>query len=166
MVAYEVKAVRESVGVMDISSFAKVQVSGPDAAAFLDRLVPNRLPSKPGRIALTHLLNKRGRIEVETTIVRFNEDSFYLTCAAFFEQRLLDHLNQAIEAGEDVTVTNLSQPWALWLCKGRSPRHILAENTDAALDNKSFPWLRAQEITVAGHKVWALPHVLCWRAWL
>ena len=155
MVAYEVKAVRESVGVMDISSFAKVQVSGPDAAAFLDRLVPNRLPSKPGRIALTHLLNKRGRIEVETTIVRFNEDSFYLTCAAFFEQRLLDHLNQAIEAGEDVTVTNLSQPWGALALQGPKSRHILAENTDAALDNKSFPWLRAQEITVAGHKVWA-----------
>ena len=155
MVAYEVKAVRESVGVMDISSFAKVQVSGPDAAAFLDRLVPNRLPSKPGRIALTHLLNKRGRIEVETTIVRFNEDSFYLTCAAFFEQRLLDHLNQAIEAGEDVTVTNLSQPWGALALQGPKSRHVLAENTDAALDNKSFPWLRAQEITVAGHKVWA-----------
>ena len=154
MVAQEVKAVREGVGIMDISSFSKVQVSGADAASFLDRIVPNRVPSKPGRIALTHLLNKRGRIEIETTIVRFSEDSFYFTCAAFFEQRLMDHLNHAIEAGEDVTVTNLSQPWGALALQGPKSREVLGENTDDGLDNKSFPWLRAQEITIAGHKIW------------
>jgi dimethylglycine dehydrogenase len=44
--------------------------SGPGAEALLDRLVANRLPQKPGGIALTHMLNRRGRIELETTVVR------------------------------------------------------------------------------------------------
>ena len=52
-----------------------------------------------GGIALTHMLNRRGRIEMETTIVRLAEDRFYLVCAAFFEQRLLDHL--ALQRGEE-----------------------------------------------------------------
>ena len=43
---------------------------GPDAEAFLDRLTANRLPQKVGGIALTHMLNRRGRIELETTVVR------------------------------------------------------------------------------------------------
>ena len=48
MVAREVEAVRQRAGIMDISAFAKVEVSGPDAAHFLDRLIPNRLPSRTG----------------------------------------------------------------------------------------------------------------------
>jgi dimethylglycine dehydrogenase len=70
MVAFESNAVRQRAGLMDISAFTKVEVSGPDAEALIDRLVANRLPRKPGGIALTHMLNRRGRIELETTVVR------------------------------------------------------------------------------------------------
>jgi dimethylglycine dehydrogenase len=62
--------VRERAGIMDISAFTKVEGPAPDAEALLDRLVANRLPQKPGGIALTHMLNRRGRIELETTVVR------------------------------------------------------------------------------------------------
>ena len=85
---------------MDISAFTKIELSGPDAETYLDRLVANRLPRKVGGIALTHMLNRRGRIELELTVIRLAEDRFYLVCAAFFEQRLLDHLAQNGE-GED-----------------------------------------------------------------
>jgi dimethylglycine dehydrogenase len=50
------------------------------------------MPQKAGSITLTHMLNRRGRIELETTIVKMGEGRYYLVCAAFFEQRLLDHL--------------------------------------------------------------------------
>ncbi|MER9177529.1 FAD-dependent oxidoreductase [Mesorhizobium sp. M0955] len=156
LVQKEISAVRECAGLMDISAFSKVQVSGPDAAGFVDRLIPNRLPSKTGRIALTHLLNDRGRIELETTIVRLADDSFYFTCAAFFEQRLLDHLTFARTANESVTITNLSDRWGALALNGPRSRDILGPNTEAALTNAAFPWLTAQEIEVAGQKVWAL----------
>ena len=93
MVAEECKAVRNSVGIMDVTAFTKVTVSGADAEVFLDRLVANNLPKKVGGIVLTHMLNRRGRVELETTVVRLAADTFYLVCAAFFEQRLVDHLN-------------------------------------------------------------------------
>lgn len=88
---------------MDVTAFTKVVVEGPDAYALLDRLTANRMPQKIGSITLTHMLNRRGRIELETTIVRMAEDRFYLVCAAFFEQRLLDHLHHQ-RNGEDVTI--------------------------------------------------------------
>jgi dimethylglycine dehydrogenase len=154
MVAAEVKAVRERVGIMDVTAFTKVEVSGPDAYALLDRLTANRMPQKVGSITLTHMLNRRGRIELETTIVRMAKDRFYLVCAAFFEQRLLDHLAQQ-RADEDVHITALSADWSALSLNGPRSRDVLARCTDADLTNAGFRWLSAQEITVAGHTVWA-----------
>ncbi|MEM7178751.1 MAG: FAD-dependent oxidoreductase, partial [Pseudomonadota bacterium] len=150
----ECAAVQRAAGIMDISAFTKVEVAGPGAAAFLDALIPNRLPSAAGRVALTHLLNESGRIELETTIVRFAEDRFYLVCAAFFEQRLVDHLT--FRAGADVSIINRSSDWGAMTINGPASREILSRCTAAPLTNEAFPWLRAQEITVVGHPVWAL----------
>ncbi|MDG1432172.1 MAG: FAD-dependent oxidoreductase [Paracoccaceae bacterium] len=154
MVGQECSAVREQVGIMDISAFTKVEVTGPDAEDYLDQLVANRLPKKVGGIALTHMLNRRGRIELETTVVKLDEDRFYLVCAAFFENRLLDHLNQH-QNGEDVEVILRSNEWAALTLNGPKSRDVLAACTNAPLDNASFRWLSAQAIKVAGHKVWA-----------
>ncbi|MHA7828090.1 MAG: FAD-dependent oxidoreductase [Roseovarius sp.] len=154
MVAAEVKAVREHVGIMDVTAFTKVLVEGPDAYALLDRLTANRMPQKVGSITLTHMLNRAGRIELETTIVRMADDQFYLVCAAFFEQRLLDHLEMHRD-GADAKVTALSSSWGALSLNGPKSRDVLGACTDAALDNASFRWLSAQEITVAGHQVWA-----------
>lgn len=155
IVAAELKAVREAVGIMDVTAFTKVLVEGPDAFALLDRLTANRMPRKAGSITLTHMLNRAGRIELETTVVRMKEDKFYLVCAAFFEQRLLDHLNQH-RADEDATITALSADWSALALNGPRSRDVLAACTDADLSNSGFRWLSAQEIAVAGHKIWAL----------
>lgn len=154
IVGTEVRAVRERAGIMDISAFTKVEVSGPDAAPFLDRLVPNRLPSVPGRIALTHLLTENGRIELEMTVVRLAEDRFYLVCAAFFEQRLMDYLSFARQ-GETVTITNRSIDWGAFTLNGPRARDILSACTGSDLTNAGFKWMTAQEITVGGYKLWA-----------
>jgi dimethylglycine dehydrogenase len=155
MVAAEVKAVREGVGIMDVTAFTKVLIEGPDAYALLDRLTANRMPQQVGSITLTHMLNRAGRIELETTIVRIGEDQFYLVCAAFFEQRLLDHLAHQ-RHDEDVTITALSDEWSALSLNGPQSRNVLAACTDTDLSNAAFRWLSAQQITVAGHEIWAL----------
>ena len=154
IIGIECKAVREAVGIMDISAFTKVKISGPDAATYLDRLVANKLPQKVGGIALTHVMNRLGRIELETTVVKLADDAFYLVCAAFFEQRLLDHLNFN-QNGETVEITKLSDDWAALTLNGPNSRKVLEQCTDAPLDNANFRWLSAQKIMVAGHEVWA-----------
>ncbi|MCP5073765.1 MAG: aminomethyl transferase family protein, partial [Rhodobacteraceae bacterium] len=102
-----------------------------------------------------HMLNRRGRIELETTIVRMADDRYYLVCAAFFEQRLLDHLAQN-RVNENVTVTALSAKWSALSLNGPLSRDVLGVCTDANLSNAGFRWLSAQEITIAGISVWAL----------
>jgi len=155
MVAAEVKAVREGVGIMDVTAFTKVLIEGPDAYALLDRLTANRMPQQVGSITLSHMLNRAGRIELETTILRMGEDQFYLVCAAFFEQRLLDHLDHH-RGNETAKITALSNDWSALSLNGPQSRNLLASCTDADLSNAGFRWLSAQQITVAGHEIWAL----------
>ncbi len=156
IVAEECRAVREAAGIMDISSFAKIEIAGADASSFLDGMIANRLPAKDGRIILTHLLNNRGRIEAEVTIVRLAENRFYLTCAAFFEQRVLDWFTRHIPEGADVTLHNRSQEYGALALQGPQSRDILAQLTEADLSNAAFPWLSSQDITVAGQPVQAM----------
>ena len=166
IVGAECRAVRDAVGIMDISAFTKVEVSGPGAAAYLELLVANRLPQKVGGIVLTHMLNRRGRIELETTVVKLAEERFYLVCAAFFERRLLDHLDQQRGFAEKslgtkifdedfCAVTLRSDDWAALALNGPKAREVLGACTEADLPNAGFRWLTAREITVAGHRLWA-----------
>ena len=154
LVAAECSAVRERAGIIDISAFAKVEVAGPGAESLLRRLLTNRLPSRDGGICLTHMLNRAGRIELEATVARLDADRFYLVAAAFFERRLLDHLDQN-RAGEVKTLLRSDEGAALAL-NGPASREILCGCTNADLSNAGFPWLSAREISVAGHGLWAL----------
>lgn len=154
VLALEVAAVRKSVGMMDVCAFTKVEVSGPDAHEFLESLVANNLPKKHGGIILTHFLNKRGRIELESTVVRLGDNRFYLVCAAFFEQRLLDLL-ASHNANRDIEIVNLSDNWGALSLNGPKSRDVLAKCTDAQLDNANFRWMSAQEITIADQSCWA-----------
>ncbi len=154
-VGREVKAVREAAGIMDISAFTKIEIAGPDAGAMLDKLIANKLPQKTGSIALTHMLSPRGRIELETTVIKMDEDRYYLVCAAFFEQRLLDHIANYGDAG-DYQVINRSYDWAALALQGPKSRSILSAVTDAGLSNAEFPWLKAKFITIAGCELLAM----------
>ncbi|MCY3877597.1 MAG: FAD-dependent oxidoreductase [Rhodobacteraceae bacterium] len=155
IVGREVRGVRESVGIMDITAFAKLLVSGPGAYALLDRLIANRMPAKPGAITLAHMLNRRGRIEVETIIVRMEEDKFYLVCAAFFEQRLLDHLTANCTDCR-TKFTPLSSDWSALALNGPAARRVLGACTDTDVGDDGFSWFTARQITLAGNSAWAL----------
>ncbi len=154
-VGREVDAVRTRVGLMDLSAFAKIEVSGPEAEAFLDRMVANRAPRKVGRLVLTHVLNTKGTIECEITLVRLGEDRFCMVTAAFFELRLFDWLTQ--HKGEaQVEIRNLSQDFGVLALQGPAAREVLRATTQAPLENESFPWLTHQEIEVAGVSLHAM----------
>ncbi len=73
---------RERVGLMDLSTFAKFEVTGADAYAFLERICANKIPTKDGGIILGHLLNENGFIESEITVTRLGPEHFYVLSAA------------------------------------------------------------------------------------
>lgn len=154
-IAQEIDAVQNRVGIMDLSSFAKLEVSGPDAQSFVDRVIANRAPRKPGRMVLTHILNEKGTIEAETTVVRLDEESFYFVFAAFSELRVFDWLVQHIQH-EDVQVNNVSENIGVLALQGPQARDVLAQVTDHPLDNASFPWLHTQNIRIGDTTVRAI----------
>ena len=149
-VTEECRAVGERVGVLDLSAFGKIDVTGRDAGALLDRLIANRLPRRDGGIVLTHLLNECGTIEAEITVARLADDHYYLMFAAFSELRVRDWLVQHKLAGEDATIKVVSEDFGCLVLSGPRSRDVLGMLTDAPLDNASFPWLRGQQIQVAG----------------
>ena len=152
-VAREVESVRERVGIMDISAFGKIDVSGPDAEAFVGRMIANRTPAwsgDSGGIVLSHLLNETGTIEAETTVVRMTPDRFYFVFAAFFELRVRDWLEHHCRADEAVRIENVSKPFGAIALQGPRAREVLGEVTRTPLDNDSFRWLTARALKIAG----------------
>ncbi|GMQ77700.1 MAG: FAD-dependent oxidoreductase [Anaerolineae bacterium] len=156
VVAAECKAARERVCIRDLSSFAKFEISGPDALPFLNRLCANSISRRQGGIVLAHALSANGRIKSEFSITRLAEDRFYLLSAAAAELRDYDLLTQGKEDHEDVTILNLTYDYGVLLVVGPQSRDLLAKLTDAALDNQQFPWLTGRKIEVAGINLLAL----------
>jgi dimethylglycine dehydrogenase len=147
IVKAEALAVRERVGLMDLSTFAKFEVKGKDAFAFLNRIVANKLPARDGAITLTHLLNDNGFIESELTITRLAEDHFYALSAAAAQDYDFDQLSWRLRASENVTITDVTNDYAVLVLAGPRARDVLAQCTKADL---ALPWLTAQTAEVAG----------------
>ncbi|RPH66684.1 MAG: FAD-dependent oxidoreductase, partial [Hyphomicrobiales bacterium] len=146
----EALAVRESVGLMDLSTFSKYDVKGKDAHAFLDRICANKIPAKDGGIILGHLLNANGFIESEITVTRLGPEHFYVLSAAVAQLHDLDQLNWRKRDGEAVTITDITDAYGVLVLAGPRARDLLSQCTDTDLTNASFRWLTGKEATVAG----------------
>ena len=149
VVAGECHAVSERVGVIELSSFAKYDVSGPDAGAFLDRVFANRMARKVGGIKLAHRLGENGRIQSEATITRVEDDRFYVLSGSSWEVKDMDALMQSRLEGERVEVENVTDDWGNLIVAGPRSRDLLSRLTEADLGNESFRWLTGQTIRVA-----------------
>jgi dimethylglycine dehydrogenase len=152
-VGREVRRVREAAGLIDLTSFSKFEVTGADAEAFLDRLVANRLPQRPGGIALAHALTRRGGIASEFTVTRLAADRFFLVSAAAAELHDLDLLRDAVRPGEHVAIENVTTRWGTLVLAGPRARDVLAPLTH---DDLTFPWRSAREISVGHARLRAL----------
>jgi len=152
----ECMAVRQRVGLLDLSGFAKYDINGPDAEDFLNRICANRMPTKVGGIVLTHILSENGRIKGEITVTRLGDDLYYALSAAAAETRDLDHLVQGKLDDENVEITNITDDRGVLVLAGPRSREVLAKLTDNSLKNDSFRWLSSKEITVAGVSLRAL----------
>ena len=149
-VAEECKAVRERVGVLDLTAFAKIDVSGPYAHALIERSVANRAPKKVGSIVLTHILNRAGTIEAEVTVAKVAEDCYYIMCAAFSELKVRDILKSRVQEGEQAEVKVVSEDFGCLVLSGPKSRDVLRQITQEPLDNDAWPWLKARTIEAAG----------------
>lgn len=155
-VATECRAVRERVGVLDLTSFTKLEVTGLDAYAFLDRVFANRIPGKDGGIALCHLLAENGVIEAELTVTRLSAESYFLLSAGSMQARDYDQLNKARGDNENVQIADVTARFGCLVVTGPKSRDVLQNLTDADLSNAGFRWMTAGQIDIAGVSVRAL----------
>jgi dimethylglycine dehydrogenase len=143
-------AVRERVGLMDLSTFSKYDITGKDAHAFLDRICANKIPAKDGGIILGHLLNANGFIESEITVTRISAGHFYVLSAAVAQLHDLDQFNWRKLAKEDVTITDKTEAFGVLVLAGPKAREVLGSCCEEDLSNAAFPWLSGRTATVAG----------------
>ena len=157
IIGEECRAVRESVGIADLSSFAKYEVRGPDAQRLLERVCANRLPRRDGDVVLSQMLTRLGGIECEATVTRFTAEHYYLLSGAVAELHDFDWLVQHVIPGEDLAITNVTDDYGVLVLAGPKSRDVLSGLSDTDLTNEGgFTWLRAKEIKVAGIPVRAL----------
>lgn len=156
VVAEECQAVRERVGLLDLSCFAKYEISGEDAEVFLNRICANRIPKRDGGIALVHFLTELGGIEGEATITRLAKNHYYVLSAAVAELHDLDWFNQNLLPDEKVSILNVTADYGVLVLSGPRSRDVLSKLTDADLSNNTFRWMKGKSIEVSGIPVRAL----------
>lgn len=155
LVAAEVKAAREGVGVIEFGGFSKFLLEGPGAAAMLDRRFCSRLP-RPGRIGLCYALNAKGGVVSELTVTRLAEDRFYLVAASTAEWHDEDLLRAAMPADGSVRLECLHGRLGTLVVAGPRAREVLGKVTPADLSNAAFPWLSARELEIGSGRALAL----------
>jgi sarcosine oxidase subunit alpha len=150
--AAEVRAVHESLGVIDVSTLGKLIVEGPDAATFLERLYPNRFADlKVGRIRYGVLTTDGGRIIDDGTVARLGDDLFYVTTTSSGSDSVLEWFEwwNAVW-GYDVEIVNVTGSLGAVNLAGPRARQALGSLTDADVSNDGIAYLDAKELAVAG----------------
>jgi len=148
----EVRTVHADLGMIDVSTLGKIVVEGPDAAALLERLYPNRFADlRPGRIRYGVLTTDGGRIFDDGTVGRLGDDLFYVTTTSTGSDGVCEWFEwwNAVW-GYDAEIVNVTGALAAINVAGPRAREALASLTDADVSNESFAYLDAKEIAVAG----------------
>jgi len=152
----ECKNVRENVGLLDMTAFAKCRIKGPGAEKFLDYLVANKLPKKIGRIGLCHALNTKGGVHSEFTIMRESEDSFYLVSAGAFQRLDHDWVFKWMPKDGSVQFENLTNSTGVLVVSGPKARELMSRVSKDDFSNENFKWLSAKNIDVGNAPVNAM----------
>jgi 4-methylaminobutanoate oxidase (formaldehyde-forming) len=152
----EHRHVREKVGIFDQSSFAKYEVSGPDALAALSHVCANDVTKPVGRLTYTQLLNTRGGIEADLTVARLADDRFYIVTGTGFRTHDLAWIREHIAEGADVRIEDITEAHGTLSLMGPHARDVLEKITSADVSNAAFPFGHVREIDIAGHTVRAL----------
>ncbi len=162
--AAEAEAIRQGVGLIDATAFAKHTVKGPGATAFLDWFTCNRLP-RVGRINLTYALTAHGTVRTEYTIIRTGENAYSLISAGAWAEYDGDFLRKAAEdkIGEFgyIEIAETTSQRGVFAIAGPKTREVLGAlirdpEPETALSNKRFPWLSGRAIELGMCPVYAV----------
>ena len=155
-VAREHKACREAAVLFDQTSFAKAMVVGRDAEKALSWICANDVSGLPGRVVYTQMLNAKGGIECDLTVIRRAEDRYYVVTGTGFATHDFDWIRRSIPKGLDAMLVDVTPINAVLSLMGPKSRDILAAVTESDVSHTGFPFATAKEIHIAGAPVLAV----------
>jgi heterotetrameric sarcosine oxidase alpha subunit len=153
-VTREVRTVRSAVGFCDVSTLGKIEVHGPDAGAFLDRLYINTFSNLPvGRARYGLMLREDGIAFDDGTTSRLAEDRFFMTTTTANAVRVFSHMHfchQVMWPELDVAFASATDEWAQFSVAGPKARDVLAPLVDPpfSIANADFPYMAVAELAV------------------
>ena len=146
-VAEEHMAAREAVALFDLTSFSKIEATGPDALRLLQHVCTNDVDVPVGKVVYTLFLNGRGGIENDGTVTRVDEDRFLVLTPTATQHRTLEWL-RTHGKGMSVTLVDVTSGSATLALMGPRSRELLSRLTPTDLSNDGFPFFTSKEIHV------------------
>ncbi|MFK8022059.1 MAG: FAD-dependent oxidoreductase [Pseudomonadales bacterium] len=150
--ADEHKAMRDSVGVYDISSFGKFEVSGPGAMSTLQNLSCANMDVEVGKVIYTQWLNERGGIEADLTVSKTGEDKYAVVTGIGSLYRDWWRLKKHLHA--DTELTDFTTSTACFSVQGPNARNTLQKLTDEDLSHEAFPFGTGRFVKLGGADMW------------
>ncbi|MFK7731844.1 MAG: FAD-dependent oxidoreductase [Pseudomonadales bacterium] len=150
--ANEHLAMRNNVGVYDISSFGKFEVSGPDAESALQWICVGDVSLASGNLVYTQCLNSQGGIEADITVSRLDTDRYMITTGIGSLYRDWWHFKNNLKG--DVELRDISNEYACLALQGPNSRAVLSSVVDADLENAAFPFGTGRYASISGIVVW------------
>jgi glycine cleavage system aminomethyltransferase T len=152
--AAEHMAIREGVGIYDLSSMANFIMEGRDSLAILQTICGNDINAPIGKVVYTQMLNERGGIEADITITRLDEGKFFIVTAGATALRDFDYIERAIPDSAHAFLIDVSSAYTMLGVMGPKSRKLLEKISDADLSNEGFP------LEPPGKFMSAMPHPL------
>ena len=155
-VAAEARAVRERVALIDQTSFAKFEISGPGALAAVQHLSVADMDRSVGSVTYTQLCNERGGIECDLTFTRTGDDSWYVVTGSAFGAHDMGWIRANSPDDGSVTVRDMTSARAVINLCGPRSRDVLALVCEDDVGNAAFRYSRARDITIGSAPVLAM----------
>jgi 4-methylaminobutanoate oxidase (formaldehyde-forming) len=150
----EHQAVRERVGLFDLTSFGKIELSGPGALPLLQRVADSNMDRPVGSVVYTQWLNQKGGVEADVTITRLDQECFRIITGSSFISNDLGWLQMNLQPDDGpLAIRDITAELACLALWGPKSRSVLQNVTEADVSNQAFPYLHAKEISLNGAKV-------------
>jgi glycine cleavage system T protein len=146
--AAEHMAVRENVGVYDLSSMANFLLQGRDAMQALQHICANDVDVPIGKVVYTQILNTRGGIEADITVTRLALNKYFIVAPGATGNRDFDYIRRHLRDDMEALLTDVTSAYTMLAVMGPRSRDLLARLTDADLSNEAFPFASAAEIDI------------------
>ena len=148
IIGAEHRAVRERVGLFDLTPFTKLHVSGPGALAFMERIAANRMDKPVGAITYTSMLTPTGGIKCDLTVTRLATDRFMVVTGGGTAEHDKAWIRGHLPDDGSVTMTDESTKWCSIGVWGPMARELMRVATDDDVSSTGFPYLTARHISI------------------